>query len=111
MPRFTQYPQQAFDDPETRGAPEDVKISFWQPFSEPIRQLPGVLFAAALIASGAINDPGTLGDSEEIRFSLAILILERLLSKVFFWKAPSSPLAVVVSSIAASIIRIASCAP
>ena len=67
MTRDTQYPQQAFIDPETLSEPEAVKLEeFWQPFSEPVRQLRGVAFAAALIASSGMApiDPEALGEGE-----------------------------------------------
>jgi hypothetical protein len=65
MPRRVLYPGQSFVDPGSLGDLETVKVEdFWQPLSEPVRRLPSVVFAAALIsASGvAAHDPVTIGD-------------------------------------------------
>ncbi len=70
MPRWLLYPQREFGDPETIGDAEAVKVEeFWQPFSEPLRALPGVLFAAVLATSTgtAPIDPETLNDPETDR--------------------------------------------
>ncbi len=59
MANWWQYPGQAFDDPESRGAPADDKLEWFTPFSGPVRVL---ALASALIASGqAPIDAETLG--------------------------------------------------
>lgn len=66
MARWWQYPGQSFVDPGSLGDAEVVKVEdFWQPFSEPVRQLPGVLFAAALAVTSGVApiDPEVLGEA------------------------------------------------
>ena len=64
MTERLQYPIQAAIDPETLDDPLRDEIQWFQPFSEPIRQLAGVAAVAAIIAStgSAPIDAETLGD-------------------------------------------------
>jgi hypothetical protein len=61
MVKRLQYPARAAQDPETLSEGQRDEIQWWQPFSEPIRQLAGVAAFAALIASGA----APLGDADD----------------------------------------------
>ncbi len=64
MTERLQYPIQAAIDPETLDDPLRDEIQWFQPFSEPIRQLAGVAAAAAIIASTGMApiDPEALGE-------------------------------------------------
>ncbi len=61
-----QYPVLAATDPETLGDPEVVKEDWYQPLSQPVLRLPGIIFAAALIAAYgmAVIDPEILNEPE-----------------------------------------------
>ena len=61
MANWWQYPGQASDDPESRGAPADDKLEWFTPFSGPVRV---AALASALIASTGMApiDAETLGD-------------------------------------------------
>ena len=56
-----QYPARAAQDPETISEGQRDEIQWFQPLSEPIRQLAGVAAFAALLATGAAS----LGDADD----------------------------------------------